>query len=136
VLEPSTLAGYRRDFVFLRGSRHVPPRPEAVRDAMPVLLGLLAEETEPAVQAVLGHWLLGYFHPYPDANGRMARFLMNALLAGGGYPWTVVRVKDRATYVAALESASVGSDIRPFATFLTTCMLDRPTGILDRQPEC
>jgi hypothetical protein len=56
----------------------------------------------------------------------MARFLMNALLVAGGYPWTVVQVKDRATYMTALESASVDSDIRPFATFLSTCMLTTP----------
>lgn len=38
---------------------------------------------------------MGYVHPYPDGNGRMARFLMNAMLAAGSYPWTVVRVEDR-----------------------------------------
>ena len=37
--------------------------------------------------------------PYPDGNGRMARFLMNAMLASGGYPWTVVRVEDRDPYL-------------------------------------
>jgi hypothetical protein len=43
---------------------------------------------------------------------------MNAMLASGGYPWTVVRVEDRNRYMAALESASVDMDIRPFAAFL------------------
>ena len=118
VLPASALAGYRNDAVFLRGSRHVPPRREAVRDAMPALFDLLEEEAEPSVRAVLGHWLFGYVHPYPDGNGRMARFVMNAMLASGGYPWTVIRVEDRAPYLAALESASVGMDIRPFAGFV------------------
>jgi Fic family protein len=63
------------------------------------------------VPATLGHWLLGYIHPYPKGNGRMARFVMNVMLASGGYPWTVIRVEDRNTYLAALESASVGMDI-------------------------
>ena len=48
----------------------------------------------------------------------MARFLMNAMLASGGYPWTVVRVDDRAEYLAALDRASIDADIRPFATFI------------------
>ena len=39
--------------------------------------------------------MVGYLHPYPDGNGRIARFLMNAMLASGGYPWTVIRVEDR-----------------------------------------
>ncbi len=72
----------------------------------------------PSVRAVLGHWLLGYIHPYPDGNGRMARFVMNVMLASGGYPWTVIRVQDRDTYLAALENASIDQDIEPFARFV------------------
>jgi len=118
LLTASALAGYRNDAVFLRGSRHVPPRWEAVRDAMPALFDLLEQETEPSVRAVLGHWLFGYIHPYPDGNGRMARFVMNAMLAAGGYPWTVIRVEDRDGYLAALESASIDQNIEPFARFV------------------
>ena len=87
---------------------------------MLALLELLETETEPSVRAVSGHWLFGYIHPYPDGNGRMARFLMNVMLASGGYPWTVVRVDDRDDYLAALESASTALDIMPFARFLAT----------------
>jgi fido (protein-threonine AMPylation protein) len=118
IIPATALAGYRNDFVFLRTSRYVPPRWEAVRDAMPALFDNLESEGEPAVRAVLGHWLFGYIHPYMDGNGRMARFLMNAMLASGGYPWTVVRVEDRARYLRALDSASIDLNIEPFATFL------------------
>jgi len=118
LIKASALAGYRNDAVFLRRSRHVPPRWEAVRDAMPALFYLLETETEPSVRAVLGHWLFGYVHPYPDGNGRIARFVMNAMLASGGYPWTVIRVEDRDVYLAALESASIDQDIGPFAQFV------------------
>src|SRR5579859_596965 len=118
IIPASALAGYRNDFVFLRTSRYVPPRWEAVHDAIPALFDLLEAEVEPAVRSVLGHWLLGYIHPYMDGNGRMARFLMNAMLASGGYPWTVVRVEDRARYLRALDSASIDLNIEPFATFL------------------
>lgn len=118
LIAPSALAGYRNDAVYLRGSHHVPPRWEAVRDAMPALFELIEKEPEPSVRAVLGHWLFGYVHPYPDGNGRMARFVMNAMLASGGYAWTVIRVEDRDAYLAALESASVRQDIVPFAGFV------------------
>lgn len=114
----SALAGYRNHAVFLRTSRYVPPRWEAVRDAMPALFDLLEQEREPGIRAVLGHWMLGYIHPYPDGNGRLARFLMNAMLASGGYPWTVIRVEDRTPYLAALDSASIDLDISPFAGFI------------------
>jgi hypothetical protein len=48
----------------------------------------------------------------------MARFLMNAMLASGGYPWTVIRVEDRDAYLTALDRASIDGDIIPFATFI------------------
>lgn len=118
LINAGALAGYRNDAVYLRTSRYVPPRWEAVRDAMPALFDLLESEPHAGVRAVLGHWMFGYIHPYPDGNGRMARFLMNAMLASGGYPWTVIRVDDRAPYLAALDSASLDLDIRPFAAFI------------------
>ena len=118
LLEAGLLAGYRNIPVFLRGSRYIPPRWEAVRDAMPAFFDLMEKEPEPSVRAVLGHWLFGYIHPYPDGNGRMARFLMNIMLASGGYPWTVIRIRDRKSYLGALDRASIEMDIHPFATFI------------------
>ena len=59
-----------------------------------------------------------YIHPYMDGNGRMGRFLMNVMLASGGYQWTIIPLERRNDYMAALEAASVGQDIRPFAQFL------------------
>jgi len=118
LLRAGDLAGYRNSPVYLRTSRYVPPRWEAVRDAMPVFFDLLEKEPEASVRAVLGHWLFGYIHPYPDGNGRMARFLMNVMLASGGYPWTVIRVEDRAPYLRALDRASIATNIGPFCAFI------------------
>ncbi len=118
ILKPADLAGYRNDRVHIRRSMHVPPSCEAVRDAMPAFFDLLREETEPSVRVVLGHFIFVYIHPYMDGNGRMGRFLMNVMLAGGGYPWTVVPLEQRDTYMSALENASVGQNIAPFTDFL------------------
>jgi len=118
LIPAGALAGYRNEAVYLRTSRSVPPRWEAVRNAMPALFDLLEKETEPRVRGVLGHWLFGYVHPCPDDNGHLARFLMNAMLASGGYPWTVIRAKDRAAYLTALDRASIDMDIGPFTDFI------------------
>lgn len=122
VIEPAQLAGYRTGSVYIQESRHLPPRPESVREAMPALFDLLEDEAHPAVRAVLAHWLFGYIHPFPDGNGRVARFLMNAMLASGGYPWTVIRTEEREGYMSALEAASVDQNIEPFAVFITKCV--------------
>jgi Fic family protein len=70
------------------------------------------------VRVVLGHFIFVYIHPYKDGNGRVGRFLMNTMMASGGYPWTVIPVGERSAYVDALEKASVGEDIVPFAAFI------------------
>ena len=117
-LEPSDLAGYRNNQVYIGGSKHVPINKDAVRDAMPVLFELLENETESSVRAVLGHFIFVFIHPYGDGNGRMGRFLMNVMLASGGYPWTVVPLEERNIYMEALEKASVDQDIETFVKFL------------------
>ncbi len=118
ILKPADLAGYRNSQVYIRKSMHVPLNRDAVRDAMPAFFDLLREETHPAVRVVLGHFFFVYIHPYMDGNGRVGRFLMNVMLASGGYPWTVIPVGDRNAYMSALERASVGEDIVPFTDFL------------------
>ena len=118
IIQPADLAGYRNAPVYIQHSRHIPPSPSAVRDAMPALFDLLRAEPNPAVRAVLGHFLFVYIHPYPDGNGRVGRFLMNLMLTAAGYPWTVIPVGRRDAYMGALEAASVRQEIGPFTDFL------------------
>ena len=79
---------------------------------------VLTAEKHPAVRAVLGHFVFVFIHPYADGNGRIGRFLMNAMLASGGYPWTVIRVARRASYMAALDEASTKGNITDFSRFI------------------
>lgn len=120
LIKPADLAGYRNGPVYIRRSMHVPPRYEAVRELMPAFFDLLQNEPEPAVRVVMGHFMFVYIHPYFDGNGRMGRFLMNVMMASGGYPWTVVPLERRTEYMAALEQASVMQDIAPFASLLSS----------------
>jgi hypothetical protein len=53
---------------------------------------------------------------------------MNLMIAAGGYPWTVVPVAQRKAYMAALEAASIGEDIGPFAEFLANLVRRRLAG--------
>lgn len=118
ILKASDLAGYRNHQVYIGNSKHVPLNVDAMRDAMPILFELLEDEPKASVRALLGHFIFVFIHPYMDGNGRMGRFMMNAMLASGGYPWTVIPVERRDEYMQALEKASVEQDITPFAAFV------------------
>jgi hypothetical protein len=128
LLRPADLAGYRNAPVYIRRSMHVPPSSNAVRDAMPVFFEMVSEESELSVRVALGHFIFVYIHPYMDGNGRIGRFLMNVMLAAGGYPWTVVPLERRDAYMAALEEASVRQNIVPFAAFLAQLVKERLRG--------
>jgi len=122
ILSAADLAGYRGHQVFIRNAKHVPPPKESVREMMPELMRQLRAEPSAAVRAVLGHFVFVYIHPYMDGNGRLGRFLMNAMLASGGYPWTVIQLPRRDEYMAALNMASYEGNIRPFAEFVLSSM--------------
>ena len=70
-------------------------------DAMPAFFDLLRAEEHPAVRVVLGYFIFIYIHPYMDGIGRIGRFLMNTMMASAGYPWTVIPLSERRTYMAA-----------------------------------
>ncbi len=118
IVEASQLAGYRRGPIFIRNSMHTPLPSDALLDSLEELWDLLQAEPEACVRAVLGHHLFVFIHPYYDGNGRIGRFLMNTLLASGGYPWTVIRMSRRDAYMQALEAASVKGEITPLAEFI------------------
>lgn len=118
ILTPADLIGYRNSQVYIRGSQHIPLNPKAVADAMPEFFSLLSNEPDARVRAVLGHFMFVFIHPYMDGNGRMGRFILNTMLASGGYPWTIVAVESRKEYMKALEKASVDSDITDFTKII------------------
>ena len=132
LLKPSDLAGWRNSQVFIRGALHVPLAKEAVRDCMPVLFELIESEPHPAARAILGHFLFVFIHPYMDGNGRLARFLMNAMLVTGGYVWTVIPVQQRQAYMDALERASSYGEIEPFARFIAQLTREQEQSPLPR----
>jgi hypothetical protein len=119
ILKPADLAGYRNQPVYIRGSQHVPLPQTSIVDCMEALFRLIEDEPHAGVRAVMGHFIFVFIHPYMDGNGRIGRFLMNTMLASGGYPWTVIRLKRRDMYMSALEEASTSGRISTLTRFIS-----------------
>ena len=120
IIRAAELAGYRNAQVYIRNSAHVPLPKEALLDALDAYFECLINEPAPIVSAILGHFFFVFIHPYMDGNGRIARFIMNLMLASGGYRWTIIRSdrSRREQYMQALEQASVHDNIIPFTEFI------------------
>jgi cytochrome c oxidase subunit 1 len=102
---------------FILGTRGMPRRYASYVDDFQFLHQVSTIGSFIILLGFLTH-LFVFIHPYYDGNGRIGRFLMNTLLASGGYPWTVIRVSRRDEYMNALEAASVKGQITPLAQFI------------------
>jgi len=91
-------------------------RDGAVRDAMPAFFNLLEKERSLRC-ARCWALLFGYIHR--TGRERPHGSLSDECHAGfGRFPWTVIRIRDRKSYLGALDRASIEMDIHPFANFI------------------
>ncbi|MCQ2237150.1 MAG: Fic family protein [Bacteroidales bacterium] len=87
--------------------------------------------------AALFHYRYIRIHPFEDGNGRIARLMVNYILARHGYPMIVVRSRKKSDYLEALHKADllVGAapsdgaratinDIEPFARYFIQLIAD------------
>ena len=61
----------------------------------------------PVELAALFHYRYIRIHPFEDGNGRIARLLVNFILARHGYPMIVVRSRNKSEYLEALHAADL-----------------------------
>ena len=121
------LRGWRTAPVFIRDTLFVPPGHEKV----PRMIDLLFDEvgriemSHGLLRGILAHLWFVWIHPFPDGNGRVARFLMNTAFLDGGLPWLTIRVEQRSAYFAALQHAQMDEDAGPFAQFVAESFLAR-----------
>lgn len=81
------------------------------------------EKIHPSVLAAMVHHRFVNIHPFDDANGRLARILMNLILMKNGYPPAIVRLKERSDYYQALNQADRNEYV-PLIEFLAETVLD------------
>lgn len=61
----------------------------------------------PVELAALFHYRYIRIHPFEDGNGRIARLMMNFILARHDYPMIVVRSRNKSAYLDALHQADI-----------------------------
>ena len=62
-------------------------------------------ELSPIELASVFHYRYIRIHPFEDGNGRIARLMVNYILARHNYPMIVVKSKDKSRYLTALHKA-------------------------------
>ena len=109
-IDDANAGRYRNVAVRIAGSTVVLPNPRRVPDLMREFSDWLGSRPRlhPVSFAAEAHYTLVSIHPFIDGNGRTARLLMNCLLMMHGYPPAIIRPRDRAAYLGALETAQLG----------------------------
>ncbi len=104
-----TRAGkYRKEKVFISGSKYSLPGPEKVPGLMGGLMTKIdcwGKKMHPVEYSALVHKEIAFIHPFVDGNGRVARLLMNLILLQAGYCLAVIPPILRRDYIQALEKA-------------------------------
>ena len=102
------------------GDRFVYASPEET----PALMGDLVDwyneaeqsgEHTPVELAALFHYRYIRIHPFEDGNGRIARLMVNYILARHDWPMVVVRTRNKHKYIDALHASDLRTGSEPSA---------------------
>jgi Fic family protein len=110
---------YRKEKVFISGSKYILPAPEKVPGLMSEFIGRIKDmekKNHPVEYCALVHKEIAFIHPFIDGNGRVARLAMNLALLQKGYAIAIIPPLLRRDYIDALEKAH--TDDRDFRKFI------------------
>ncbi len=105
-INPENAGKYRKEQVFITGTKFVPPSPKEISSLMQEFVSNIPtfkKKFHPVEHAAIIHKEFVTIHPFIDGNGRTGRLLMNLDLLQEGYVITIIPPILRKDYIDALK---------------------------------
>ncbi len=99
---------------------------EAIAEEMDQLKILLNSEESGINMGTMANLSIHWISPWTSGNGRLARFLMNALMAGTGCDWSIISGGLQGVYGRAVEDALVSGNAGPMAILISNGVVRTP----------
>lgn len=97
--------GYRTVQVFIRGSEHIPPKPEKIPNLMMCFIYNYNHDEQDIFSKIARYHIeFENIHPFEDGNGRTGRLLLNYELLRNNLPPVVISKVDRVKYFEFLRN--------------------------------
>jgi len=125
---------YRTRDLFILGAKHVPPSYLKIFKKMDAYFqDLQNPELKGIEKAAFAHLQILKIYPFMDANGRLARLLLNYQLELEGFLPVSITKGLRDEYFGTIDEFKINKDIVPFTEFLARLEEKRIKEFLERE---
>jgi Fic family protein len=124
---------YRTRDLFILGAKHVPPTYLKIFKKMDAYFNDLNNSNLKGLEkAAFAHLQLLKIYPFMDANGRLARLLLNYQLELDGYLPVSITKEQRDLYFKNIDEYKINKKIEPFTEFLADLEVARIKEFIER----
>ncbi|TNF08140.1 MAG: hypothetical protein EP317_03595 [Bacillota bacterium] len=122
---------YRNVNINIFGASHQPPDYVKVYDRMSKFFKNIEQFEGNTIEiASYAHASIAKIHPFVDANGRLAKLVLNYFLMAGGYLPISIPLEKREAYIEKLEIFKAEKDLNPIVTFFRGLLIEQYEHIL------
>lgn len=122
---------YRNVNISIFGASHQPPDHVKVYDRMAKFFKNLNQfEGTPLEMATYAHASIAKIHPFVDANGRLAKLVLNYFLMSHDFLPISIPLELRETYIEKLEIFKTEKDLNPLKDFFKELLIKRYEEVL------
>jgi Fic family protein len=123
---------YRNVNISIFGAAHQPPDHVKVYSRMARFFNTLGQFEGSEVElATYAHASIAKIHPFVDANGRLAKLVLNYFLIKFGYLPISIPLVQMDEYIKYLELFKVEKDLQPLTKFFKSLLIKRYDAVLN-----